>query len=217
MPNNSTKTKRGFTIIEVVLVLAIAGLIFMMVFIALPALQRSQRDTQRKNDMSRLVTQIINYQSNNRGALPSVPTTTLSVATKYGDKSGFSKNGIEVTTTNNSGKLTSWGKFYLNYLLAGSDTFEDPSGAPYQLAIKPCGNTSAGASCKAATQRSDFTFESGYTEGKIGDLSNKIQNYTISIVVNATCNGEKATYVSGNRKVAVLYKNEGGGAICVNN
>lgn len=38
----------GFTIIEVVLVLAIAGLIFMMVFIALPALQRNQRDTKKK-------------------------------------------------------------------------------------------------------------------------------------------------------------------------
>ncbi|MBP6924997.1 type II secretion system protein [Candidatus Saccharibacteria bacterium] len=35
-PNN--QTKKGFTIIEVVLVLAIAGLIFLMVFIALPAL-----------------------------------------------------------------------------------------------------------------------------------------------------------------------------------
>ena len=42
------KDKNGFTIIEVVLVLAIAGLIFLMVFIALPALQRSQRDTQKK-------------------------------------------------------------------------------------------------------------------------------------------------------------------------
>ena len=42
---------RGFTIIEVVLVLAIAALIFLMVFIALPALQASQRDTARKNDV----------------------------------------------------------------------------------------------------------------------------------------------------------------------
>ena len=68
-PNN--QTKKGFTIIEVVLVLAIAGLIFLMVFIALPALQRNQRDTQRKNDMSRLQTAIQNYQSNNKGLLPS--------------------------------------------------------------------------------------------------------------------------------------------------
>jgi prepilin-type N-terminal cleavage/methylation domain-containing protein len=62
--------EKGFTIIEVVLVLAIAGLIFLMVFIALPALQRSQRDTQRKNDLSRIVTALNSYQSNNRGNLP---------------------------------------------------------------------------------------------------------------------------------------------------
>jgi prepilin-type N-terminal cleavage/methylation domain-containing protein len=69
--NVQTKNKqKGFTIIEVVLVLAIAGLIFLMVFIALPALQRNQRDTQRKNDLSRAQTAINNYQSNNRGALP---------------------------------------------------------------------------------------------------------------------------------------------------
>ena len=34
------RRKNGFTIIEVVLVLAIGGLIFLMVFIALPALQQ---------------------------------------------------------------------------------------------------------------------------------------------------------------------------------
>jgi prepilin-type N-terminal cleavage/methylation domain-containing protein len=67
--------QKGFTIIEVVLVLAIAGLIFLMVFIALPALQRSQRDTQRKNDLSRAITAINNYQSNNRGLVPTNWTT----------------------------------------------------------------------------------------------------------------------------------------------
>lgn len=65
----STKSK-GFTIIEVVLVLAIAGLIFLMVFIALPALQRSQRDTQRRNDASTFASQLVSYQTNNRGNLP---------------------------------------------------------------------------------------------------------------------------------------------------
>ena len=67
---NIQRKNKGFTIIEVVLVLAIAGLIFMMVFIALPSLQRSQRDTQRKNDVSRLETAISSYTSNNRGSLP---------------------------------------------------------------------------------------------------------------------------------------------------
>lgn len=67
--------QQGFTIIEVVLVLAIAGLIFLMVFIALPALQRNQRDTQRKEDMSRFGSQLQNYQSNNNGKTPGATTT----------------------------------------------------------------------------------------------------------------------------------------------
>ncbi len=58
--------KKGFTIIEVVLVLAIAGLIFAMVFIALPALQRSQRDQSRKNDTSTVAAAINNWNSANR-------------------------------------------------------------------------------------------------------------------------------------------------------
>ena len=61
------KHYQGFTIIEVVLVLAIAGLIFLMVFLALPALQRAQRDTQRKNDMARLKAAYQQYRANNKG------------------------------------------------------------------------------------------------------------------------------------------------------
>jgi len=64
------KEAKGFTIIEVVLVLAIAGLIFLVVFLALPALQRSQRDTQRKSDLGRFMSQVTNYSSNNQGSLP---------------------------------------------------------------------------------------------------------------------------------------------------
>lgn len=64
------KQTKGFTIIEVVLVLAIAGLIFLMVFIALPALQRGQRDNQRRDDMSRFMSQINSYSTNNRGNVP---------------------------------------------------------------------------------------------------------------------------------------------------
>lgn len=64
---NQNLTKKGFTIIEVVLVLAIAGLIFLMVFLALPALQRSQRDTQRKQDVAMVVTALHNWKANNQG------------------------------------------------------------------------------------------------------------------------------------------------------
>ena len=68
--NTNKLTNKGFTIIEVVLVLAIAGLIFLMVFVALPALQRGQRDTARKNDVSTIASQVTTYISNNRGSFP---------------------------------------------------------------------------------------------------------------------------------------------------
>lgn len=64
---NQNSTKKGFTIIEVVLVLAVAGLIFLMVFLALPALQRSQRDTERKQDVAMVVTALHNWKAANRG------------------------------------------------------------------------------------------------------------------------------------------------------
>jgi prepilin-type N-terminal cleavage/methylation domain-containing protein len=72
----TSKNKQGFTIIEVVLVLAIAALIFLMVFIALPALQRNQRDTQRRSDVGRVVSQIEQYKTNNKGAVPAMNGTS---------------------------------------------------------------------------------------------------------------------------------------------
>lgn len=206
------KSKRGFTIIEVVLVLAIAGLIFMMVFIALPALQRSQRDTQRNSDISRFITQLTQYQSNNRGAIPG--TAAGGVTTKYGDGSD-SRNGTVANPSNNASK--NWVSFYNGYLLAGSDTFEDPSGAPYQLQVVLCNpsNKKAGTDCALAAQRNAANFEEGYVAGTLGNQNT--QNYTIAVVVNATCSGEKTVYASGARQVAAVYKREGGGTICQNN
>lgn len=95
--------EKGFTIIEVVLVLAIAALIFLMVFIALPALQRSQRDTARKNDVSIVSSAITAYQSANRG---DNPTDAVKLGKYVGTLSGNSElrnvsnsSGDEVTAT----------------------------------------------------------------------------------------------------------------------
>ena len=63
------KDAKGFTIIEVALVLAIAGLIFLVVFLALPALQRSQRDNARRQDASRIATALQNCMANSMGDL----------------------------------------------------------------------------------------------------------------------------------------------------
>lgn len=67
------QSTKGFTIIEVVLVLAIAGLIFLMVVVAFPSVERGQRDEQRKRDMSRIEYQMSQYISTTRGKAPSSP------------------------------------------------------------------------------------------------------------------------------------------------
>lgn len=116
------KARAGFTIIEIVLVLAVAGLIILMVFVALPALQRSQRDTARKNDISRLVSAITDYKTNNRGRAP--------FAT-----SGQSRN-------------LGAGQFVDDYLTlkasGGGTNFADPLGSEYQFVRQLDGGAGSG-------------------------------------------------------------------------
>ena len=79
------KNNRGFTIIEVVLVLAIAGLIFLMVFLALPALQRSQRDTLRKQQANMIRDIYTRKYANGRGLI-SVATIDGIIASGYAEE-----------------------------------------------------------------------------------------------------------------------------------
>ena len=98
--------QKGFTIIEVVLVLAIAALIFLMVFIALPALQSSQRDTARKNDVSIVASAVNSWSGNNRGK--PLDSNALDGIKTYADK--LSDNTTDVTMgaspTANNAKYT---------------------------------------------------------------------------------------------------------------
>jgi prepilin-type N-terminal cleavage/methylation domain-containing protein len=64
------KNNKGFTIIEVMIVLAIAGLILLIVFLAVPALQRNSRNTQRRSDASHLMGLINEYATNHNGVAP---------------------------------------------------------------------------------------------------------------------------------------------------
>lgn len=56
----------GFTIIEVMIVLAIASTLMLIVFLAVPALQGSQRDSRRKHDLAIFYDAVKEYQRNNR-------------------------------------------------------------------------------------------------------------------------------------------------------
>ncbi len=71
MKNLSQKKKEeGFTIIEVLIVLAIAGLIMLIVFLAVPALQRNSRNTQYKNQVAGYSAAVNEWRNNNSGRAP---------------------------------------------------------------------------------------------------------------------------------------------------
>jgi prepilin-type N-terminal cleavage/methylation domain-containing protein len=61
---------QGFTIIEVMIVLAIAALILLIVLLAVPALQKTSRNTQRRNDVSAIGSALANLVNDNNGTLP---------------------------------------------------------------------------------------------------------------------------------------------------
>jgi len=76
------KDQKGFTIIEVMIVLAIAGLIIAVVLVAVPQLQRNQRNNARKSILSRIKSEIDNYAGNNNGTYPA--NSTANTAGNFG-------------------------------------------------------------------------------------------------------------------------------------
>ncbi len=62
------RNSEGFTIIEVMIVLAIAALILLIVLLAVPALQRNSRNTALKNDAASIIGAVSTYESDNDGA-----------------------------------------------------------------------------------------------------------------------------------------------------
>ena len=88
---------QGFTIIEVMIVLAIAGLIMLIVFLAVPALQRNSRNTQRSNDAARTVAAINECSTNNNGNL-----TSCDIAAELGEYITFGQNQ-QLATFNTAG------------------------------------------------------------------------------------------------------------------
>jgi prepilin-type N-terminal cleavage/methylation domain-containing protein len=62
------KDNQGFTIIEVLIVLAIAGLIMIIVFLAVPALQRNQRNQTYRTEANNISTAYQEISANKGGA-----------------------------------------------------------------------------------------------------------------------------------------------------
>lgn len=192
--NNMQKTHKatGFTIIEAVLVLAVAGLIFLMVFVALPALQRSQRDSQRKQDMQSVVAAIINYQASNGGSLPGGDTTT------------YWKQNTEMDIDSCSENIScEFVKDYLNSPDATQSAFKDPDGTRYVLGFF------------MKDKNIDSILSKGTTTG-----SNYYHMIIVKKGVKCGATSSTRKYESDSdspNAFVVLYKPEGTDAICLDN
>ena len=98
------KKSEGFTIIEVLIVLAIAGLIMLIVFLAVPALQRNSRNNARNNDAAKVAAAVTECLSNRNGVVASCDTDaeieqgqTTQLATVSFGAAAFSQTDARVT------------------------------------------------------------------------------------------------------------------------
>lgn len=174
------KTEKGFTIIEVMIVLAIAGLILLIVFLAVPALQRNSRNTQRKADASSIAASIATYLSNNGGNLPlslgkNASANKLELCTGAGDVVGGTTICSGNTETNNLSILTDAN---VNIRTAG------------------------GASDKVVAQAPGTAVVSGGTSNISADQ--------IMIIKKASCGDAAGTINLSPRSAAVFYVSESG-------
>lgn len=65
-----TPKAAGFTITETLIVLAVAGLILIMIFTAIPALTRNSRNNQRKQDIQSILAAVSHYELNHSANFP---------------------------------------------------------------------------------------------------------------------------------------------------
>ena len=193
----------GFTIIEVVLVLAIAGMIFAMTFMVLPSLWANERDTERREDVLAFVRNLKSYQANNsRGALPE-----FRGGRDYEEVVGEDAAG-ERDSNQAQKKLTegTWHGFYRDYF---NDDYKDPNGERYNWTAVTC--MSSDSKTRKVGDKCNNSRLSEFYNRSFND-----NNYTLMIVTSATCDGEDAKLSANDRRVAALYRLEGSGVYCEN-
>jgi len=99
------RDESGFTIIEVMIVLAIAALILLIVLLAVPALQRNSRNTTVKNDVSSIAGAINTYESDYNGTPPTNISGTGTITLATGANCSGATNP-ETISVNGSTKVT---------------------------------------------------------------------------------------------------------------
>lgn len=95
---SQVKNNKGFTLIELVIVLAIGALIIAGVLIAVGGAQRSQRDNSRKEVAARVATVLENYASNHDGSYGGFGQADCGGASKDPSVDGYCKGVTDPDT-----------------------------------------------------------------------------------------------------------------------
>ncbi|MFZ2560529.1 MAG: type II secretion system protein, partial [Candidatus Nanoperiomorbaceae bacterium] len=156
----------GFTIIEVALVLAIAGLIFLVVFIAWPALQNSQRDAAKRQAVGRAAAAMQTYEVDNGGVI--TPVTNPTSGADYVNASNLAATYI--------GKLPA-GLSVVTHSYVGAASLGDSDLETVFGAI--CGPD---ATSTAAMQGGLFT---GNTNSKTGKTANHVTDAAVAVKLSS--------------------------------
>jgi len=150
--SRADQSTAGFTIIETLTVLAIAGLILLIVFEAIPALERSSRNNSRRQDVQAILAAVSHYELNNSGNLPG---TSASNFLQYSSLSYYD-NTVQYNSTPSDGigvYLSPYGSGTSGLISHGPNTsIETVNIYNYQK----CSPTTAGKSVNTAAGYSDI-------------------------------------------------------------
>lgn len=112
MFKNLQKREKGFTIIEVLIVLAIAGLIMLVVFLAVPALQRNQRNNGRNSEASRVASAVTECLANRNGVPASCDSTAEVITGQLNQFTGISFSTVQATAPTPASSTTQAAVWY---------------------------------------------------------------------------------------------------------
>lgn len=104
--------RKGFTLIEVIMVLALAGLILTLVFLAVAQGNQYRRDNDRQAAAAKYLAATRQWISDNNGV---IPDSTGTIIGTDGSVAYDSANGV-----------------MLKYIMVNGQTFTTPEGAPWK-------------------------------------------------------------------------------------
>ncbi len=179
------------------------------------SLTKAQRDTVRRNDMSRLDTSLVQYQTNHGNQSNNLPNVEVPSVWQAPTDGTFGPNGCGINVAC---------QFVRDYMNTGSfendgkeNSFKDPDGIPYSLVITP--NWSEGVITAGA---SNDTSKLDVGESMNGEQTYTIKDnggdafdaHTIYVIPGGRCIGSGVT-ASTKRHFAIMYRLESSGIYCI--